>query len=282
MSYGSPPNPMDQLRNFVQRGGIPVTYALLVANLVTFFAMFFGGQGAIAKVFGYLAFDSFNFLTKPWTIVTYPLISSDLWTLLIGGFFFWLTGGSLERGWGSARFAKWFFSLAAVFALCLALGEHLLNTQRLVQGLYLPLSGVIVAFCALNPEQTMVLYWIPIRARYMIFIVAIFVWVTYGPLLGFFACLGVLAAYVYMTYFNTYGGRGYAVRSPDPKILHLRPNQKTIRKVSLDGSSPRGFFDFAGRLRDYQEKKRLEQLLKNSGFTDKNDWLDDDHPKRRR
>ncbi|BDI32559.1 hypothetical protein CCAX7_46100 [Capsulimonas corticalis] len=282
MRYGSPPNPMDQFRDLIRRGGIPVTNALLIANVVTFFALFLGGLPAAGFIQNFLAFDTDLFLHRPWTLFTYPLVATGFLNLLIGGFFLWLSGGSLERSWGSPRFARMFFALSAVFALFMSLGAHVLHMGNYpLDGFNLPLTGLIVAFCALNPEQTLMLYFVPVRARYLIYIVALFTWITYGKFLGLFACGGILVTYLYMTYFNTYGGRGYTVRGRDPKILHLNPKQNTARKVSLDGSAPRSPLDIAGRWRDYQEKKRLEQLLKNSGFTDKNDWLDDD-PKRRR
>ena len=41
MRYNSPNSPIDSLRDFVQRGGVPVTLALVGINILTFLAAFF-------------------------------------------------------------------------------------------------------------------------------------------------------------------------------------------------------------------------------------------------
>jgi hypothetical protein len=71
-------------------------------------------------------------------------------------------------------------------------------------------------------------------------------------------------------------------RGPDLRVYPPASRFSTKTKPRpLDGSAPRSPFDFRGRWNDFQERKRLEKLWKNSGFTEPEErWNDDD--KRRR
>ncbi len=130
MRYGTPNTPMDTIRDFVTRGGIPVTIALLAVSVSLFLAMFFTNGAVDPFVMSYVAFLPANAFHAPWTIFTYPVVSVGFLSLLIGGFFFWLAGGSLERSWGSARYAVFFFALSAISALSLLLGTYLFERSN--------------------------------------------------------------------------------------------------------------------------------------------------------
>ena len=299
MRYNTPNTPIDTMRDFVTRGGIPVTMTLLIISVALFLASFFTSEALTPVLLNYVAFTPSHILHAPWTIFTYPVVSVGFLNLLIGGFFLWLAGGSLERSWGSARYAAFFFSLSAVSALSLLLGyffashtplpAFLLGSGPLLMlGFSLPLSGMIVAFCMLNPEQTIMLYFFPVRAIYVAWIITLWTYFSggMGPILNLFACGGIFAAALYIKFGRSWGNIGsYSTpsrtfRGPDLR-MDTRPQRPTFR-TTLDGSPRRrSTMDIAGRVKDWQERRRLERLWKNSGLPDgEPDWRDDE--KRRR
>lgn len=291
MRYNTPNTPSDQLRDFFLRGQIPVTMALLVANIVTFLAAFFSPTEARPLLEAFGSFSTLGALHAPWTLLTFPLVSLPpiSFMLILTWVFFWLSGGSLERGWGSARFAAFFFAVTLVSGLSLLAGSLLTHTAvPFLNDLFLPLTGLIVAFCMLNPEQEITVYFFPVRAKYVALVVTIWTYLNYGgvlgPLLGLFALGGILAAYLYVRFARPWADIGSyrprsrpAGRGPDLRIYPSAGKFSTRSAGPMDGSPRRGPFDIAARWTDYKERRRLEKLWKNSGFSDSEpSWQDDD------
>jgi len=281
---------MDTIRDFVTRGGIPVTMTLLIISVVTFFSAFFSPHLAAPLLIASLHFPPGSLLREPWTVLTYPLYEPDVINMVLGGVFLWLSGGSLERSWGSARYAVFFAAVTAIPALSVLLGGHLFPNATLpnLHGFFLPLSGLIVAFCMLNPEQMLRFYFLPIKAKYVAIIVTVLTLLSYGAIFGVFACGGILAAFLYVKFGRSWGDIGsYSLprrsfSGPDLRMDDRdRPARPTFR-TTLDGSpQQRSPLDLAGRLKDWQERRRLEKLWKNSGLPGSEpEWRDDD--KRRR
>ncbi len=282
MRYNSPNSPMDGLRNFVTRGGIPVTMTLLFISIMTFFNAFFSPNIAAPFLFRYLLFNAGSIVAAPWTVLTYPLFEPSVLTLLISGVFFWLSGGSLERSWGSSRYAGFLAGVTAITALSMLLGGVIFHqVPPTLSGLNLPLGAVIMAFCMLNPEQTFRFYFFPLKAKYIAIIVAVMTLLSYGPIFGVFACGGLLAALIYVRYGRSWAAPSYGASSRVSRGPDLRMDSRPARpafRTTLDGSpAQRRFFDFAGRWKDWQERRRLEKLWKNSGFsTSETEWRDDE------
>jgi len=301
MRYNTPSSPLDNLRDFVRRGGTPVTLALLAANIVTFLAGFFSPRIVLPLLANYGVFDLSNVAHAPWTLLTYPLISMPSFSIMLVVYwvFFWLTGGSLERGWGSARFALFFFAVTLASSLSLLAGGLLLRHEIMpLHDIFLPLTGLVVAFCMLNPEQQMTVYFFQVRARYLAIGMTAFTYLTYGnpnalgPILGLFALGGIAAAYLYVrfarpwagigSYGGSRGGSQASFRGPDLRT-DSRDARPAFRTTTTPDGSRRGRspLDLAGRWKDWQERRRLEKLWKNSGFSSSEpEWRDDE--KRRR
>jgi membrane associated rhomboid family serine protease len=291
MRYNRPNTPMDNMRDFVTRGGMPATLALLGVNMLTFLAMFFSPDVAGSFIINEMMLSSKSLLHAPWTILTFPLVAGpfSFW-LIFNWVFFWLSGGSLERSWGSRRFTIFFFAVTAISGLSLFCGSLLLRTPiPPLFDLFLPLTGLVVAFCMLNPEETIVLYFFPVRAKYVALIVTLWTYFTYGqmqgPWLGLFALGGILAAFLYVRYgrpwadIDSYARRPRpAPRGPDLRVYPAASRFTTKTKPQiLDGSAQRSPFDLRGRWKDYQERRRLEKLWKDSGFSEPDQrWKDDD------
>ncbi len=287
MRYNTPNTPMDTLRDFVTRGGIPVTMTLLILSVASFFSAFFSPNIAAPFLDQHVLFPARNLMLEPWTFLTYPLFEPSVISMLLGGVFLWLSGGSLERSWGSARYAIFFAAVTAISALSLLLGGFLFHQRPpTLSGFFLPLSALIVAFCMLNAEQTIRLYFFPVRAKYVAIIVTVMTLLSFGPIFGVFACGGILAAFLYVKFGRSWGNIGYDTaprrnfRGPDLR-MDTRPARPTFR-TTLDGSpQQRSPLDFAGRWKDWQERRRLEKLWQNSGLPGSEpEWRDDE--KRRR
>jgi membrane associated rhomboid family serine protease len=257
-----------------------VTNAILISNIATAVLSIIISP-LIAFLALFVACTPPASLVTPWTFLTYPLVNfvlstNDIFNLLLGGFFFWMTAGSLERSWGSKTFGFFFFGITLASSLSVLLGAYLLKSSPALYGFYLPMAGTIVAFCLLNPEQTISFMFFPLKARYVSLIVIIYTFVAfrqYGPGIGLSACGGVLAAYLYISYgrsWNTASRRSSG--SYDSKIIDLNARRPTKNRASyIDGSIKRSPWDISGRMRDNQEKKKLERLLRNSGLIDPDD-----------
>lgn len=288
MRYNAPNTPQNALRDLLFRGGIPVTTTLLLVNAVTFLAAFMFKE--VYSFFDQRAvMDTETILRSPWTFLTYPLVyldvtSNGLWNFLMGGFLFWTTGGSLERSWGSARYTVFFFGMAVVSALFLILGSHILGQQGALFGFFLPMACCAIAFCMLNPEASMGLFFFAIPAKFFAILVALYTWVYIGqggrPLLGLFGCGGLVVSLLYVRYgrswadIGSYRSRRAPPRGPD---LRIYPKAANSSFRTMDGSPRRSPFDLSGRLKDWRERRRLERLFKNSGFSGSEaDWREDE------
>lgn len=289
MRYNTPNTPQNALRDLIFRGGVPVTTALLIVNAATFLAAFMF-KDALAFLAQWAALDMGAALHTPWTFLTYPLVylevsSNGLWNFLMGGFLFWTTGGSLERSWGSARYAFFFFAMAVISALFLLLGSHALAEPYLLFGFFLPMACCAIAFCMLNPEASMGLFFFAIPAKFFAILVALYTWVYVGqggrPLLGLFACSGLVVSFLYVRYGRSWGDIGsYNARRRPPRGPDLRiyPRAASTSFRTMDGSPQRGPLDIAGRIKDWRERRRLERLFKNSGFSDAEaGWREDEN-----
>jgi len=295
MRYNTPSTPMNTLRDFMTRGGIPVTMTLLCINILTFLAVFFlKDAGPILQ--SEVAFNLSNFFHAPWTLVTYPLVAPpfSLW-MIVTWVFFWLSGGSLERSWGSRRYAIFFFFVTLFSSASLLFGGLILRQDILpLNDIFLPLTGLIVAFCMLNPEQEITVYFFPVRAKYLAIGVTLWTYFTYGsmmgPKLGLFALGGIIAAYLYVRFarpwavMSSYSAPRRTFRGPDLR-MDSRPPKPAARptfRTTLDGSPrQRKPLDIAGRVKDWRDRRKLEKLWRNSGLSDSEpEWRDDE--KRRR
>ena len=273
-------SPFDNFRSFVHRGGTPFTNGLLIACVVSLFANFLS-NAFYAFAERYIQYHSGERLAHPWGLVTYPLFQRiDIVNLIFSGMWMWFVGSSLERSWGSARFAGFFFATSALFAVSISLAQTVLRLvgDLAIWGLYPPLAGLTVAWCSLMPEQSVSIWWIPVKAKYLAIVVVLVLWFELGRLIGplpaLFGELSPLAAYLYVRYGRSWGDVSH--QTPRGRVVKLDFDRKgRPQRTSLDGSVARSPFDIAGRLKDFRERRRLEKLLRNSGINDPG-WADDD------
>lgn len=229
-------------------GDCPLTWAVLGANALTFVVTFAGG----AAVWSALVFRTVTVPARPWTILSYPLVADGhiLW-LLIGGYVFWLFGGSLERSWG--RDYPVFLALtSASTAIALWLGAGLLGRGVTLAGLWMPLAASVVAWTAINPYERMLLYFvIPIQSRWLGALVVILVLFSFSFPLGAFALAGPAVAWWYVR-----GGRfllaGGLRRAAPPRRIGRDTAPRTMNPLRLIGR--------------WRQRRRFRRLLREAGL----------------
>lgn len=102
-----------------------------------------------------------------WRPFTFPFThTTSLWYLLGDGMVLYFFGGSLERAWGSARFLFFFFASGILPGLViLALSPAAGGAEFF--GLIGSAMSMVVAFAAMNPYATVLLYFFPLQARWL-------------------------------------------------------------------------------------------------------------------
>jgi membrane associated rhomboid family serine protease len=253
-------------RNFLQRERIPVTIFVIAANIILFLVDHF----TLSRVVPYLAFRvARGVLPLFWTPIAYPLITPDFVQVVFACWWMWFVGGSLERSWGTLRFAVFLLTVTVVMALTVWGGALLLGSFASLYDLWLPLASLTVAWATINPYEILRLYFvIPIQARWLaLFFVGVvyFEDFKYDPRLGFFALSGPLLAWLYVKYGFSYGrplfNRRPPARGPYLKFSTSRPSaEEPARK-----GNPLAWY------RNWQEQRHLKKLWRNSGFSDRDD-----------
>lgn len=183
-------------------GDCPVTWALIIANGLTFLLGFMG-SGFLETA---LVFATGTVRQQPWTLLTYPLVAGGyIFWVLLSAYILWLFGGSLERAWGSRQYAVFLALVAVTSALGLELGSMLTGRHALLAGVGLPLASIVVVWATMNPSEILLAYFvIPIQARWLGLIVLVFTVFSFSFPLGIFALAGPAAA-VWFLRWGRYG-----------------------------------------------------------------------------
>lgn len=227
---------------------IPVTKIILLLLVASFLGQFLT-RGALT---GWLAFDP----GTPWAplaLITYPLsLGPDIVSLLINGYVFFLFAGSLERSWGARRFILFLLLTNIAAVIVWELGVLLLfHTLTPVFGPWFMLSSVVVAWAWLNPDQTILFFFVlPMQAKWLawIDIVILFFGIPRlfgisGPeifIMGLFALGGVGAAWLYTHWQRRWGWIPRRPRQPvrthTPTLLTrlLAPYREWQRRRNVD------------------------------------------------
>ena len=227
-------------------GDCPVTWAVLGANVLTFAVAFVGGSGLLS-----LAFYAPEFLQRPWTAFTYPLLGvGGIFWLLLGGYVLWLFGGSLERAWGWRGYTVFLLAVSGSSAAALWLAGELLGRGAALAGFGMPLAAVTVAWAAINPYERVLLYFaLPVEARWLGILAAVFVVISQPFPLGVFALAGCGVAWWYVRQ-----GRYLSIRSPRPSRRLEREHALTLNPIAW--------------YRRWRLRRQFMRLMKRSGRGD--------------
>lgn len=196
--------------------GYPLTRGLIVITALLSVADMLGAP--LAPWLGFVAPVS---LAQPWTLLTYPLLAGDPIGMLFYCLWLWWIGASLERSWGTRTYALFAAAMTIISALSLTLGTGLLHTGPIPVFYTLPLAGLTVAWCALNPHQVIQIYGIiPILAKWLgvgTVLIEFFVYARINLLLGLFAIAACGASYYWIRVRGWREAFTYAYRAPQPK-----------------------------------------------------------------
>jgi membrane associated rhomboid family serine protease len=271
MPYSRSSSPFEQVGNYLRRSQTPVTLTIIGVAIVLFLVSFFTRGSLI--LFSYLMLAT-PITTKADVVAlfTYPFLNPYYLTIIFASLWMFWVGGSLERSWGSGKFAAFFFAVTVVSGLGLELGTLITHEPSFIMGgLWIPVTALTVAWAAINPTQTVLAMGIvPIQARWIaIFEVGMIYFVYYegAPVPGLFVLLGSLMAYLVVKFGIMTGMPSYR-RPSGPDLRIISGGQS---KRPLDDAGLRVSYNPVNRFRAWQQKRKLANLFKNGEFSDRDD-----------
>ena len=158
---------MWRMRRIWYGSGTPITYGLLLAFILVYIIRLFGGENFAALLAWPVSpawFSSGAF----WQPFTFSLVHLDPLGLLFDGLVLFFFGGSLERSWGSLRFAA-FYVLTGIIAgaIVMLLARFLGFGGALFVGMVGNFVAMAVAFASINPFATVIFLVFPMQARWL-------------------------------------------------------------------------------------------------------------------
>ncbi len=238
---------------------MPVTKMLVVLLVFSFLVSI-----AAQWVMFFLAFIPQSFPQQITGLLTYPLVihgPGDLINLLFSGLMIWWFGGSLERSWGMRTYLLFLLATNASAALVWQAGFWLFFHEFMpVAGPWLMVSSMVVAWAWLNPEETILLWFVlPVKAKwigwltlamlYFLFPTSYSIPGAYIFLLGFFALGGAGAALAYVRWQKQWGW------VPRPARTQRAKRPRVIRHPA---STP--FGAVLRRWNEWQRRRRIAHL----------------------
>lgn len=233
---------------------LPVTKVIILLWLASFFVSIIAP--GLIDLLGFKPFDFPQTLTG---LVTYPLVfhgAGEIVNLLFSGLMLWWFGGSLERSWGSRTYLLFLLACNIATALLWEFGIFLMTTRFIDMGTpWLMIASVVVAWASLNPNETIMLWFIiPIQAKWIGIGTVVFLFFSYVAqtpgnygilrlIFGVFSLGGVALAYAYARHQRLWGWlprRPRERREPPRRVLRhpaanpfrvfLRPFQEWQRR----------------------------------------------------
>jgi hypothetical protein len=258
---------------------MPVTLAVVVTCAVLFLVNFFL-QDRLEQS------PTFSLITpivnpiQTFSTFAYPLLGNYGDHTSQGGVFIseafaclWLCwiGASLERSWGSLKYAIFFLLVTMTSSLGLEIGSIVLKQPAaLIGGLWIPVTALTVGWATINPLVSVMIYGlVPIQARWIaIFEVLVIYFVYYEgfPYIGLFVLFGCLVAYLVVKS-GVMTGSNYRKR-PGPDLRIVSGGSK---RRPLDDAGTSLSLNPIDRYRAWQQRRKLAKLLQKSGFTDRDE-----------
>src|SRR6185369_2975852 len=160
--------------SMMQMGGVPpltrgVKWLGIVTLAVSILTTTLGYRGDALRYYVHFSPGEF-FRGALWTPLTYTFLNPQPISLLFALLGLWLIGAALEQMWGTRRFIIFYFLTGAVGALATAAVGLVAPTVRVFEyyGNWPALEGLIAAFAVLMPNAQIFLYFLPVRARWML------------------------------------------------------------------------------------------------------------------
>ena len=124
--------------------------------------------GELARLLVFSPLELFRF--KLWQPFTYTFFNDDPINLLFALLGLWMIGSALEQRWGTRRFVTFYFATSALAALATALVGLVSPQVRGAQyfGNWAAVEALIAAFAVQLPDAQILLYVVPVQARWML------------------------------------------------------------------------------------------------------------------
>ncbi|HEX2209865.1 MAG TPA: rhomboid family intramembrane serine protease [Longimicrobium sp.] len=153
-------------------GGFSITpwvKRLLIINTALYVAVLFLRFGSgLSVVREYLAFQPADFLTRPWTLVTYAFFHAGVMHLLGNMLMLFFFGPPLEERWGSRSFLRVYLLAAAGGALFSVLFAFL-DPASYIVGASGATLGLLLAFAMIWPDMEIHIWGIfPVKAKWLV------------------------------------------------------------------------------------------------------------------
>jgi membrane associated rhomboid family serine protease len=177
----------------------PIVRALLIANVAAFFL-----QSTLLGLANAFRFEPALALVRPWTVVTYMFLHSDLMHLLFNMLALFFFGPRVEERILSRPFAILYFVsgiTGALLSVIVSSGSPLIGASG---GVF----GVMLAFAWFWPEEKIFIWGVlPVPARVLVIVTTLFaLWSGFGGMGGgvaHFAHLGgYLGAFLYLRWLD--------------------------------------------------------------------------------
>ena len=187
-----------------------------------------------------------------WRLVTFVLVpnNSNPFYLLLGCYFYYWIGASLEREWGTAKFSLFYLCgivLSAVLAMVFSLAQWNLIAYLDRMGLssvnlayYLNLSIFLIIATLYGDMQVLLMFIIPIKMKWaaLIDVVLILVDVIQYFQMGWWVfALFPLASFINYFIFTwpCWSMKlGFARRQADPQVINFKRAQKQAQKKARE------------------------------------------------
>jgi membrane associated rhomboid family serine protease len=176
----------------------PVTQALILTNVIVFFAPAMG----FALPLGELALWPIGPHFMPWQVLTYGFLHGGLSHLLFNMFGLYMFGSDIERVWGSQRFLTYYLVCVLSAALAQLVVSGLLGTLAPMVGASGGIFGLLIAYAIVYPNRMIMPLIPPIPMRAPIFVA------LYGGLELFLGVTGTQAGVAHFAHLGGLAG-GY-------------------------------------------------------------------------
>jgi membrane associated rhomboid family serine protease len=146
---------------------------LLITNIVLFVLSWFGGE-LLAPHLLMLALAPVMVIKHffIWQLVTYLFLHSGIFHILFNMLTLWWAGTPLEQDWGTRRFLKYYFLCGIGAGLCdVTVNAIMGNWGTHTVGASGAIFGLLLAFAVLYPNQPVIFFIFPMKAKYMVMIV---------------------------------------------------------------------------------------------------------------
>ncbi|MCW5936670.1 MAG: hypothetical protein KIT11_05125 [Fimbriimonadaceae bacterium] len=230
----------------------PATWGLIISLAVGFVL---GWIPSVGQQWGSaVIFD--GSLSRPWTLLTYPFggLGGALSYIFAG---LWLhgVGRYIEEREGSGRLLFFFFGLALVASLGIALAALSGIRPALLGDPWIPIAGLTCIWAAREPDQPIrFMFVLQLAAKWVALVAAVLIFFGYGagaPLIGVLAVLPCVVGWFY--------GRGN---------LRLPARDRMVSTGRGPAQSPKEFDAYINKVKDRErerdERERLRRLLESS------------------